>query len=554
MGNLLAKHHADDKKSKKLRGKHRKRGGRDRQEHRKHHRDKHSKHDDYHGNRDMYTRWSGHPSDTKDYYHPRHPPSGYNPYYYGHTSSRNWHHDYFRPAMTTVAEQRHKPSSSGSYVSSHQHLKVPYAHRYESNHRGLPPSPLPVSEISGHHRRLLSSSRRKQFSGSRRHYNADSHRKPFSETRSSLKGYHGQYSSPHRERRIPSSIPGSEAHDSKRKRGMIVYRNGKEEKVKRLDSDDNNSWGSSVGKTDKTNTIHRAYPDDKRNSAESEASKNCSHHKLEVKNDIVNNLVDQTKKLETREPLTVTHEKKTIISKFWDSPLGKKLPIGGPLAWFRSKKLHPVNEKAFISQSMCVIPSKPRNIWSGLKRKFIWNYTSLRRRPCSRHPDGQEAEPQIKVTPPSAPSCEPRSVSRFAPSRQFVWKTASSPVKNLSDEEVEVINLSSPKNLPGTPLPNNVADDVFEEEIIPKASVRPNSPFFASRFTWRSSNTKPAKQQAWGQGVAYRNKIFPNLYEEANCSPTQRNTRSYLWRSNNFQHPKNAVDSAWMSESMLYHH
>ena len=553
MGNLIGKHHSDDEKKKSKRhGKHGKRNDRDRHEKRHRH---------HHGHREDHnqSRWSSYPPDMREYHHPILPVGSYNPYYYYGPASRNWHHDFVRPPMTTVAEQRHKPSSSGSCVSSHYHKYARASQsRYDPSYRTGNPSSLPCTESPKH---LRSDTHRQTVSGSRRYQNSALCRSPFlnSARRRPPSGSYGFYRSPCRGR-VPSSFPDAAVNESHRKRGMVVYRNRNEEKMKILDSDENASekrFASEGRGVAEANLRGREYTIAKENTVEEVAVLKENAHRR--KTNVVNSgeTIGRTKTVRSNEPPVVTHEKKTILNKFWSSPLGKKLPIGGPLSWFRPRSLQTVSEKVIMNSSTRVVRlrPKPRSIWSGLRRRFLWKNSSSQRRPSTRCPDGQESDPPTKVTPSAAtPPCEPRSVSRYAPSRQYVWKTASSPFKSVTDDDLEVLNLRSPQSLPEPPSPHRDEydnDNVFEEEILPKSTRWPNSPFFSSRFTWQRSNTKQTTQ-AWNQAGLHRTQRHDT--SQASCSSSQRNIRSYLWKSNNVKPFKQPVDGTWMSESVLYHH
>ena len=535
MGNIIGKNRSNERKSKKH-GKHRKRPDHKHRNghglghtHRKNHHHHHQHH--CHGNRDEHTpsRWSGYPSDNWEHSHARHHFNA-NDHHYFHGPSRHFYHDQSKHGMSTVAEHR-IPSSSGSYVSSHRHNVTSHPHKHSCTcharfdfSRHAPMSSVPTCCGTG---------------------------RPIS-------GSHLHYKSARPSRRVPSSIPASGFNDSSRKRGMVVYKIGKEEKLKMIDDDvEVHSTRKRSSFEEANETVARECTFSKRGSQDDSlddrsSAKSCETKKSNPKSDPVSTTHHHhshhtANHSKIDEEPSVKSQKKTIMNKFWQSPLGKKLPIGGPLAWFRSHHLQPLSEgkAGSIGPNAVVVRHKPRNLWSGLKRRFLWKSVSKTRRPSSSRPDGQEADVQVKVIPPTASSCDLRSASRHAPSRQYVWKTLSTQHDLVENNEVEVMELPLQK-VPGSPSPISLDhnDDVFEDEILAKVTKRPNSPFFSSRYIWRSANKKTSKQ-AWNRTSGDHRKIES---ETKHKSP-----RSYLWKSNNVQPLDGIVQSSWMSESVLYH-
>lgn len=205
-------------------------------------------------------------------------------------------------------------------------------------------------------------------------------------------------------------------------------------------------------------------------------------------------------------------DKKTMLEKFWESPLGKKLPIGGPMKWFRGRV--PLDNQPEKKQSQVatksVVPKRPFKLWNNLKRRFIWKTSSHPIRASSI----SEVHPKIEdavLDMPNVPTDNHRSTSR-----QYVWKTSSTvprPNSTISSDS------SVFETIPVSPL-------LRTNQIPQIQNSRPMSPFFSSKFIWRSESVQRGfvspKSTNHSQG---------KLLDAANPTKSKNARKSFLWKS-----------------------
>ena len=509
MGNLVGKLHNDKSKTRKRKDRrsNRDKEGRRNRGHRRHH----GKKDDY-----ARSRVTAYP-ETRGIYFNKCYPALYDPYYSHSSANRHlgygWHG--FSPGPDP-----YRPSTGGSVVSSVPNNLPCMCHARFGVSSRCPASVPSAAPPSGIQRPL---------SGSRLHYRSSRLNK-----------------------RAVRRLSHSEADESTKIRGMVVYKNGKEEKMKMLD-DDEKSSRINLDLKPRINERNKNVPDYVFTKTESITSKDESSRKSSGSRKCNRKINKQKFPLSDQEQNSVTEpNKKTIFGKFWDSPLGKKLPIGGPLSWFRRPQvLPPLSENSVenpLSKPVATNP-KTRGLWNGIKRRFLWKSVSRKRPSSHRHID-RESDAVMNISPRNM-SAEPGCPSRRAPSRQFVWKTASTPINHISNNEIDVIDCS--------PVAQDVVDLSYaernrrnepelEEVILPNLQRRQRSPFFSSKYTWRSPNTHDAKQ-AWGHGGSSKDNNVN--------STTKSFNRSYLWRKNEVAHCNGGRQKSWFDENdeaTLYHH
>ena len=354
-------------------------------------------------------------------------------------------------------------------------------------------------------------------------------------------GFPTKYKSRLPNSRITSAVPGALSDESHTIRGMVVYKNGKEETLKVIGS--NNEAKLIEEESVCAHPVVRQHeavekPVSSRESARTtqRSSPSDSDGKSQLKKSVSN--IETTAVQFVSEPLPSTR-KKSIISKFWDSPLGKKLPIGGALAWLRPRN-NEVNIKNNFTSSVVVLTGKPkpRTIWSGLKRRFLWKSTS-RRRPSSSRPDGQEAEEQANHSSSPTSPREPELSNRHAPSRQYVWKTAPLVVNTAIEDGVENIDLvhtSAQKSSPESVYKQqaNTTNEEIESEISKHSSYVP-----PSRYIWRSANRQQATQAWTSRSNVATNKPQDLIHKRRRKRPP----KSYLWRKDDVER-----DDVWHQE------
>jgi len=243
-------------------------------------------------------------------------------------------------------------------------------------------------------------------------------------------------------------------------------------------------------------------------------------------------------------------EKPTIMGKFWQSSLGKRLPIGGPMRWFRLRGFRHRSQPASASMSarshQLSACKRRSSLWSSLRRRFIWKTTSRRRR-SSSGPDGQEDAAKRSnhspVTNHPVPSPTPH---RHAPSRQFVWKTRSSS-RNIATadtrDDCDVIELSSTQSS----LNLHVESLSHRQESRPSKQrelhgKRQRSPFFSSRYIWRSENGHKS-----GSSQDRRGRSSFTCFDRTSAKRARiaRQQRRFLWKSDPSHPTERSADGNW---------
>lgn len=522
MGNLVGKQHNETSKRRKKNGK---RSNRDRHQHHKHERRRqHENHEGY-----PRSRLSTLP-DARDYNFTKHFSPGYDPYYY--PPPAHWHRSYGWPGIPPGSET-HRPSTGASLVSNN--LPCTCHARFGTNSRcPASVSSSIVSPTGRNHNRI------RPTSGSRL-----------------------RYRSSRLNRRTEKSLSCHDNDESSKIRGMVVYKNRNEEKLKMLgedeenvsikteldphENDENKSAFHLVSATIKPSPIENGKDESSRINNVSE------RRKTKV---IKSSIVEPSPLVYQFSEAPVEIAKRTMIDKFWDSPLGKKLPIGGPLTWFRRPRvLHPVSENEVENPSAIpvAVKSKQRSLWSGIKHRFLWKNVSRKRASssCNSNPveDVADMSPRNASVEPT-----PRCPTRHAQSRQYVWKTASSPMSHVVDDDIEIIEFLPRNQSFESQHDQHQKQHVSEQEevILPNMQKCQRSPFFASKYTWRSSNTNVTKQ-TWGQSEAWKNNHYHNTGENRSGN-NSRLTRNYLWQRNNVVNTNGRPCFEEENESMLYHH
>lgn len=283
--------------------------------------------------------------------------------------------------------------------------------------------------------------------------------------------------------------------------GMVVYRNGNKEKV-RLIKVDESSWQLQSP----ISVQNRGTKPNSRPCPSLETP--CPKFNGEENND--------------------SNTKKTALRKFWDSSFGKRLPIGGPWKWFKPKNsprsdARPPPAEWHGSTKHSGIAKKHDSKWPSWPRRFLWKTVTKKKvcndviRVVTAPANGNDAEL------PCRPSCSHHC------SKAYKWEngnptTAKAP-HHTSHSEC-----------------HSASFRVLSCEPFGTVTItRPKSPYFASRFLWRSPNNRRVRQTWEAEDdsamIDCCDRIRTRNTTPVKCSLAdgEEKNRKFLWRKSKME-------------------